>query len=323
MKIIERASRIQRGLTLVELMVSMALGLLVVLVASAGFIASKQLFTTDSQSQALQDSSRFASYLVRTIVQQAAYADYTPDVDTRAVASPLTLAPTGSIYDLSLAGATRVGSAVPASAIGYGTNDSAPRGDPGNDSLMVRFFGRADWEAGDSEQSDGTMINCAGLQPKPPGASPSLDDRAWSVFYVAQGTAGEPELFCKYRDDSGVFKSVSVVRGVEVFKVVYGVDTDNDADMTPNAWMDAGQIKDAEIAGAKTEIEKWRRVTAVRIGMVIRSASGAARTGSAPEAIKPLGAEFDDVSFTPRDDGRLRRVVTQTVVIRNPLRAPA
>ena len=44
----------QQGLTLVELMVALVLGLLVVLTAAAAFLASKQLFTADSEAQVLQ-----------------------------------------------------------------------------------------------------------------------------------------------------------------------------------------------------------------------------------------------------------------------------
>lgn len=330
----------QRGVTLIELMVALVLGLLVVLTASAAFIASKQLFTADSETQGLQDSTRFSSYLIKTVVRQAGYTDLTPDAvksdGTVNVASTFSM-PQGNPADtqnLDLVGATNVASSSVGTSTGYGTDDSNTAAGA-SDSLLVRFFGRANWESGKSTEADGTIINCIGLPQTPPGAAPTMADRAWSLFYVATGPANEPELNCKYRDDAGQFKTESIVRGVEVFKVMYGYDVDNDG--APNKWLNSKQVAaqtltsgtDSCMPSSCTNNDKWRKVVAVRIGMILRSAKDnttqkRAQTEAADAPtylLYPLGPEFSAVSFAPPDDGRIRRVVTFTVTVRNILKA--
>lgn len=327
----------QRGVTLVELMIALVLGLLIVLTASAAFIASKQLFTADSETQGLQDSTRFASYLIKTVVRQAGYTDLTPDAvnadGTVSVASTFSM-PQGNPADtqnLDLVGATNVASSSVGTSTGYGTNDSNTL-PSASDSLLVRFFGRANWESGKAGEADGTIINCIGLPQTPPGATPTMADRTWNLFYVATGSANEPELNCKYRDDTGNFKTESIVRGVEVFKVMYGYDVNNDG--TPNKWLDAKQVvaqtltvgTDSCMPTSCTNNDKWRKVVAVRIGMILRSAKDNTtqkQMGSASAyRLYPLGPEFSAVSFAPPDDGRIRRVATFTVTVRNILKAP-
>ena len=308
------------------------LGLLVVLTATAAFLASKQLFTADSEAQALQDSARFAPYIVKTIVQQAGYADYTPDVvgadGTVSIVSSLTVPAGGAAdpYALDLVGAVNVTKADVGTGKGYGTNDSNTAANA-SDSLLVRFFGRGNWEAGKGGEADGTIINCVGI-PEAPPASPSLDNRGWSFFFVGAGQAGEPELYCKYRDAStGTFKTEPLARGVEVFKIVFGYDTDNDS--TPNKWLNAKQVAaqtleagvDACMPSSCTDNDKWRKIVAVRIGMVLRGGK-ANTTQNQISLLYPLGDEFSSVRFAPPDDGRLRRVVTFTVTLRNVLRPP-
>lgn len=328
----------QRGVTLIELMVALVLGLLVVLTASAAFIASKQLFTADSETQGLQDSTRFASYLIKTVVRQAGYTDLTPDATkadgTVSIASTFSM-PQGSPSDtqnLDLVGAANVEASSIDTSTGYGTNDSNTN--PGaSDTLLVRFFGRANWVSGKANEADGTIINCIGLPQTPPGATPTMADRTWNLFYVAMGPANEPELNCKYRTDTGTFTTESIVRGVEVFKVMYGYDVDNDG--TPEKWLDAKQIASQTLtttndscmkSSSCTNNDKWRKVVAVRVGMVLRSAmdntTQKQMDGASKYLLNPLGPEFSAVSFTPPNDGRIRRVVTFTVSVRNILKAP-
>jgi type IV pilus assembly protein PilW len=73
-----RRSR-QRGVTLLELLIAMGVALVVVLCATAAFIGGKQLFTADAEAQAVEDTLRFAGFVVKGIVRQAGYADYAPD----------------------------------------------------------------------------------------------------------------------------------------------------------------------------------------------------------------------------------------------------
>jgi type IV pilus assembly protein PilW len=315
----------QCGITLVELLVALAIGLVVVLAATAAFLTSKQLFTAGSQTQAAQDSLRFAGYVVKSIVRQAGYSDYAPDnvnLDGVAVIGSNVNLLAGSYdpYDLNVVGASNT----KASASDEKFSTSV-KGVNGSDSLLIRFFGRTKADSVTGTGPDGTMIDCMGLAQAGPAGNPTPSDRAWSFFYVSTSSDGEPELNCKYRSaTTGGFQSESLARGIEVFKVVYGYDSDGDG--VPNLWLDAARLAAKATVPGKTN-DEWRKVVGLRIGMVVRSA----RAGGGPRQqdraadyrLYPLGAEFSSVFFDPPDDGRFRRTSTFTVMLRNVVKDPA
>lgn len=319
----ERRRAHQCGVTLVELMVAMAIGLVVVLAASVAFLAGKKLFDTDADIQAAQDSLRFTRYVVQSVVRQAGYADYTPDRLTDGVAviaSNAALLGSGSgADDLNVVGASNT--TVGRNDSSVGANDADTKA--GNDSLLVRFFGRS---KADEDAEDGTIIDCLGNAQKGPSATPTAADRVWSFFYVSDGDDGVPALYCKYRTDKGGFKSEPLARGVEKFKVVYGYDADGDS--VPEAWIDAKAIEARagnKAAGVQVNAE-WRKVVVVRVGIVVRSDRENAdlrKIKAQSYTLYPLGPEFKDVSFEPPDDGRFRSVATFTLMLRNVVKDPA
>lgn len=309
----------QRGVTLVELLVAMGLGLFVVFCATAAFVGCKQLFTADAEAQAVEDTLRFAGFVVKGIVRQAGYADYAPDrADADgAISLPGPVTALDDPSELHIVGArnARVGGKDES----HGTHNS--RGVNGSDSLLVRFFGRS-LANGDATEPDGTMVDCMGFpQPGPMPGKQTSADRAWSFFHVAKATDGEPELYCKYRSDKdGSFHSEPLARGVEVFNVVYGHDSDGDG--VPERWLDAAQLEARAPSAAKAAAE-WRKVVGLRFGLVARSARADGWPRGAADVLYPLGPEFPGVSFRPAADGRLRRVATFTVMLRNALKDPA
>jgi type IV pilus assembly protein PilW len=309
----------QRGVTLVELLVAAAIALAVVLAATSAFLGSKRLFTADAEAQAVEESLRFAAFVVRGIVRQAGYSDYAPDhpgpdgVVIIASSANLRASPDDPLtLDIVGASNTRVGSKDES----YGSHNS--RGVNGSDSLRVRFFGRSR-AGGDGTEADGTMVDCMGFaQPGPTADKPVSADRAWSFFYVAEAADKEPELYCKYRGErGGPFSAQPLARGIEVFKIVYGHDADGDG--VPERWLDAVQIEAMAASGAKVN-DAWRKVVALRVGMVARSAHAIGAAPMAEDLLYPLGADFPEVSFRPPADGRLRRVATFTVMLRNAMK---
>jgi type IV pilus assembly protein PilW len=62
----------QRGVTLIEFMIAMAVGLVIVLAASTAFLAGKRLFNTSADAQAVHESLRFTRHVVQGQLRQAA-----------------------------------------------------------------------------------------------------------------------------------------------------------------------------------------------------------------------------------------------------------
>ena len=269
--------------------------------------------------QAVQESLRFTRYVVQSVVRQAGYADYAPDRLTDGVAviasNAQLLGRSTGMDDLNVVGASNTVVKSTDSSVGLNGSDATYA----NDSLLVRFFGR---NKVDADEPDGTVIDCLGNKQKGPSTTPTAADRAWSFFYVAQADDGTPTLYCKYQKDKGGFKAEPLARGVEKFKVVYGYDADGDS--VPDAWLDARGVEAKAAATGGPVNAEWRKVVAVRVGIVVRSD----RVNGDLKPVKdqsyrlyPLGTAFkDSVSFDPPDDGRFRSVATFTIMLRNVLR---
>ena len=84
----------QSGLTLVELMISITLGLLVVLAATALLVSSKAAYTGQDDSAKVRDTANYTLELINRAARQAAYypvcrcgrADARPVVSNLAIA---------------------------------------------------------------------------------------------------------------------------------------------------------------------------------------------------------------------------------------------
>lgn len=320
----------QQGLTLVELLVAMAISLVIAIAAVASLIISRQGFTSVDASSQLRDNARFAMDLIQRIGVQTGYqtvqfagtirspnnakvsTDPYPNVFGFNNATP-------SFTDPLNTATARTG----ASSIGYGS-----------DILILRY--QADETFPGSGALDKTMIDCTGTSPTLPADIPqNQDDRMASIFYIGVSQNDtEPSLMCS----NGPNLSQPLIRGVENFQVLYGVDNvtaitapSGTTDGVPDAYLRADQLT---VSGNDTATRaNWRRVRSLRLGMVIRGAPGSsqdrvaqtfypfglAKNASGGTAGSALSSANDaGTIFAPTPDGRLRQVVTFTVHLRNP-----
>ena len=292
---------VQLGLTLVELLVSMVISLLIFMAASAFFLSSSRTSATQDAATLLNDNARYLTEIITKNIQQAGYQNYTADsagAKVRREVAALDGQPDIRGYNNSAAG----------SSLNNGAHNRSTNRVNNSDTLIVRFQGSST-----STAADGTMIDCLGRpQPAPDAAT----DRAYSIFEVQTSSTGEPELRCKYKNvATNLFTTEPIVRGVETFQLMYGVDTNGDSFV--DAWRNAEQVDAAN---------QWFKVRSVRVGMVLRSPNRST-VASTAQTYMPLGTNFSQAlgtdpgsSFTVgADDGRLRRVVTFTVNLRNAL----
>ena len=333
---VQRRSR-QGGLTLIELLVAVTLGLLVTLAAVASLLIGRQGFTSVDQSSQLRESSRFAASLIQRIVIQAGYEvhrDGTVDSSWRYFCSGTGL-PCGDLngdknpgvvgFDNALVGTLTLPTGLvngnrPAGC-GSVTDTSCLNG---SDILAVRFWG--DGRAG-AAVGDGSMINCSGTS-EPDGTVP-----AYSIFHVARGASGEPTLACTYRDSANNWQTVPLMQGVEGFQVLYGVDNVAPGTAPPVGSAGTDQVPDRYLRASELTVtgnpnatmDNWRRVRAVRIGLLLRGEPNSAIDRAATaQTYDVLGAGFTDGSDVGSGlnillaDGRLRQSMVFTVYLHNP-----
>ena len=271
-----KAARKQRGLTLVELMISMTLGLLVVLAATGLLVSSKSSYTTQDDDAVVRDTGRFALENIARSLRQAAFENWDKE-DSPFVTSPEMKANLSGLDARTLIGSSGTAGMATESEAGVVN---------GSDVLAVRFFGAGSKTTGSiSKDGYGSIIDCAGFGVSAPiSQATAEEDRAWSIYYVANDASGEPELRCKYRgqksDGTFSWNWVAIARGIESFQVLYGVDSDGDR--IPDQFMTATQIdaKDASLnlEGATTELKQesknkqtwWKKVRVVKVALLVR-----------------------------------------------------
>lgn len=325
----------QRGLTLIELLVALVTGLLVVLLATASLLVGQQGFRSVDTTTEIRDRERFAVELISRLILQAGYQDLgSSTTSVRSTAQAQGLDPEPDIYGWNNAVFKQ-----PSSLVLSATTDIADSNRPsncsvsdtsclnGSDVLVIRFQGVN--SPTNAAESDDTMINCMGQGEQAP-ASGDLNNRALSMLHVTRGSTGEPALSCSYYN----FKTgnwagpTPMIEGVESFQLLYGTDNvtpgiapGTAGDTIADRWLRADQLSvPGNVAATR---ENWRRVRAVRVGLVFRGATGSAPQSSAT-TIPALGTLYISASDTgsnlsvPADD-RLRAQTAFTVHLRNDL----
>lgn len=314
----------ERGFTLVELLVAMAISSVIVIAAVSALIVSRQGFATVDAASQLRDNARFATDLIQRLGVQAGYEDFIYATTNRLV----NVTGVASNPDPSISG---FNNSTPSSSDPFNIATTRTGGlGFGSDVLILRYQASETFPG--SGISDRTMINCAG---NPSTTIPiNRDDRITSVLYVDL-SQGEPSLMCS----TGPLNSQPIIQGVENFQVLYGVDNviPNTAptavattDSVADRFLRADQMV---VAGDSVGTNaNWRRVRSLRIGMVIRGPAGSAQD-SAAQTFFPLGQSKASSSastgsamssttdpgtvFSPGADSRMRQVVTLTVHLRN------
>lgn len=307
-----RLSRLpQAGLTLVEMMVALAVGLAVVLSAARLLALANVAYAAQTESAALDDAGRNALELLGRAVRQAAYADPTQlDLSSPVDGLPARLAG----LDARSLGATTAGIAVPLAAVANGS-----------DVLAVRFPGAG------TGSGDGSVVDCAGF-------TVAAGEEGWSIFYVAKNGDGEPELRCKYRGASN-WSADAVLTGVDSFQVLYGLDTDTPRDGAANRYVNADAIRalDAALPAGLPPQEfnrrtHWKRVVSVRVGLLLHGTRPTRQDRASREfqlfgPLHAAGAAKSDVGTVLREDAlpdklrrRERRLFSTTVAL--PAEAP-
>lgn len=333
----------QQGLTLIELLVAMVIGLVIVLAAVASLTVARTGFTAVDASSQLRDSGRFASDLIQRVGVQTGYRDVYAAVrlgnqDKTLPSKPASIGGFNSLL-LNTTDPTIAGSSRSASDAGFGS-----------DVLILRYQASQLYTGSTTSTkatvADQSMIDCAGnavatvVDPNAAFTSVSTDNRIVSIFHVAI-SQGEPSLMCTY-SATGVapWTTVPVIQGVEKFQVLFGTDGVVAKTTTvattlpdlPDRYLRADQIK-VDASDVATQ-DNWRRVRSIRIGLVLRAAPGTAQ-GNATQTIHPFGeaassagpsavagsafssAADEGTDFTPTPDTRLRQAVTFTVHLRN------
>ncbi len=312
----------QRGLSLVELMVAMLIGLLLTLGIGYVYLGSRQTFRTVEDFSRIQENYRYALDQVGSEVRAAGFSGCVnisinpiPGVPAGTL-SPPTHAIGQALQGYAGAGTWPGPAPAPANYVpgtdvlrvvlarGQGINVTALMAGA---SAVIPIAGNpADVKAGDTLLvSDCThadafvagAVAAASVTPAAPLQKPYSSDAevyplADIVYFVGTNVAGNPALYRRQNGDA----AEELVENVENMVLRYGVDTN--ANFAADDYVAVAAVAD------------WRNVVAVRLNLVFVSDNNVA-TGA-----QACTVEGNDCSAA---DGRLRQVATATYGLRNRL----
>jgi type IV pilus assembly protein PilW len=250
----ERAAT-QQGMTLIECMIALTLGMLVILASTALFLSAQKTYLAIDDSARIGDTGAFAMDALAAAIRQANYANYADYSGAGAMTPPK---PPGNtlfgLDDTTLMGRSQYPARI------HGIN--------GSDALFTRFM------ATDATGAiDPNMLNCAGHSAKHASAPGNAEaSYNWSIFYIALDRSDEPELFCRYRSKNNTFGADAIARDVDSMQFLYGVDHNQDG--LPDTFLDADAIAASD----------WQKVVAVDITLSVRGRGAESKTGRSPSS---------------------------------------
>lgn len=276
----------QRGVTLVELMVAMAIGLLVVFFVTEAYVSATATQRSQSDRSRVQESMRFALDSLSYAVRKAGYRN------------PAASGP--SMDDFCGAAKLRLLGKNAATAFNPKTSDLTGTGQAilnSSDIIRVRYHGDGTLPS----TADGSVTDCL-------GATVGPDQIAEDTYWVAADPKNnnEPSLFC-YSTNSAGSGEVAIVPGIESLQILYGEDTTGDG------------VSDRLVPA--DSVSFMNAVRSVVVSIVARSPSRTALDATA-QTFQHFDAGYSGTgdtgsTFGAPGDGRLRDMSGTTIALKN------
>lgn len=335
MKPLHACSRDMRGLSLVELMVAITIGLIIMAAVSSLFVSSKQTYTTQDSLARLQENARFAMQFLIKDIRLAGYFGCLDTVDATTTNTSLnggtdfnnrvffpvegvenasgtwsrsaSAIPTGiktgtDAFVVRMADESASANIAPGMLNGFSTlNVNSVTPFTLNDNVIV-----SDCEGGDVMQITGiagtALQHSAGSLRKayePPARIIKIVTRQ---YFIRTKTVDGKPVPVLMRDENGTANEL--VEGVENLQVLYGEDTDLPPDGVANIYRKANVIAD------------WTKITSIRIGILARTIDN--KNTDVDNGTYDVDGDGTNELAAPGDLYR-RRIFQATVQLRNRL----
>lgn len=322
--------RVSQGVSLIELMIAMALGLVIVATIGFSFVGAKSSFKSQVALSTIQENARYAFEFMGNDIRMAGYTGSTKGAS---FTQPGGWSETRDLQGFPLRGYEDGVSTFPTFPVArprltgdaivvvrvdndkeYALDDAvSPNPDSG-------VFTLEDWPSSHAPQSGGyfvaadytnaaaftlsnvnsgakTLTTTDGLGTfyGPIGAR-KVFPISGAIYYIANNPAGEPSLYRYRLTSDGTDVAEELVEGVQTMNIVYGVDTDATADANVNAYWTADQVE-AGTDGttplpAGTATDYWKRVLSVRVTVTLTTKSTERITTNLSQLTKQFTTTF-------------------------------
>ncbi len=310
-----RARRRQRGLTLIELLVSLAIGLVIMVAIVSAYIgAAGSSRVAESYSRMNEDGQAALSILTQHIrmtgnnPKQPDYASTTPRNPAFGTGTFAIRGCDGNFSDITTA---------------PGLADLTCSTTSGSDSIAVayeadRYNTVADSAGQPTDCLGQALPTVSGTVNRWDGTAVTSSTVSFSIadnrFYVGTSTAiTTPSLFCK---GNGGTTTQPLVENVESMHIAYGVAPSTaSTTLTVAGYLSATQVlTQTDLAGLANDSLRWAKVATVRVCLIVRSENPVA-----PDSASAQYLQCDGTLNTSPPDLRLRRAYSTTIVLRNRL----
>ncbi|MDG2237674.1 MAG: PilW family protein [Arenicellales bacterium] len=326
-----KSLRRQHGVTLVELMVALALGLLITVAMLKVYVDASGLYRFNEGLARVQENGRFALEFIRRDARVAGfwgcYSDAPLTNQISATSDAWLDVAAGHITGTNDDGLNSADSVTFRSATGSGTlvnTTMAATSDPISvDSIATLTSGLAalisDCDNGDIFQvtgisgtslahAEGTNTNISADLSNPYASGSQVYQARQSTFCIAPGAdTSQPSLRRLINPTSGetcASNGDELVEGVENMQILYGEDTDADSE---GANGDSTANRYVPISEDSLDID---RIVSVRVSILARSLNDNLTT-------TPSQVTYNGAPYPATPDRYLRKVFTTTITLRN------
>lgn len=294
----------QKGFTLIELMVSLAIGLVLMTSVLMIVVSSTQSARVSDAETEMNEEGVIALNLLQQQIRLAGYSQTVADTD----------AISKNFVDTSIRGCDKgfVDAGVAFKSLTCNTT-----GD-NNGAIAIRY--EADKINTTEISSKASNCQMNGITANTASAVTGKPDFALAdnrYFVRTSGTdSGRPELSCRGATSKSTYDAVQpLIENVEQLKFTYGIVATTDAaDNQVVTYMTATEIDDNY---PTSDNSQWKRVASVKICLVMRSAETARDNSVSGQVYK----DCDGASKTSTD-GYLRRAYITTAQLRNKASVP-
>ena len=223
----------QAGLSLLELMVAMIVGLFIIVGISSVYLGNKRSNITTNELSQLQDNGRAILEQLTETIQHTGY-------------SSTSAAPNSEVF-ITSAVANASCSDGSDSVLNTGIFSTMANNTAYGDTVGVIYLGdnQLNADCGAAELPASCRMGS--------GAT-SAAARIYNYFYVAPGATGVPELLCS---GSRNMAAQTIAQGVENLQLTYGEDSN--ADGTPDRYVNSANVTN------------WGNVVSAHIAVLVRS----------------------------------------------------
>lgn len=284
--------RSQAGLSLVELMVGLTLGLVLMIGVLQVFLASRQTYASNEAMARLQENGRFALEFIASNARQSGYTDPRTRLETGLSTDPIVGSTANGctnqkgLANVDVLACSSDGGGSATDSIGFAMQP------PLVDGVRRDCLGNS---VGTAADDDKVIINHFGIVVDPVTQEASLGCHAWNV--TDNG----------WNPGSGI-DFQPLIEGVDSLQVLYGIDDSSGTSRTPSRYVGADSVTD------------WTDVLAVRISVLANSVNPVSPPPTNRNFVLLDAEPLAPVDFLGPDgnpDDRARQIFSTTIHLKN------